>query len=179
MTRFLLPAGLFALLVAVLFIGVQRAPEKTVIPSALIGKPAPQFTLPVLGTTLQFSAESMRGRWYVLNVWGTWCPECRNEHDMLLEIARSGVVPVVGLNWKDDDAAALEWLAQLGNPYDIVAVDREGRVAIDWGVYGAPETFLVDAAGTVVHRHVGPLDAQVWSRDFLSRLPRGAVGGGS
>lgn len=179
MTRFLLPAGLFALLVAVLFIGVQRAPEKTVIPSALIGKPAPQFTLPVLGTAGQFSAESMRGRWYVLNVWGTWCPECRNEHDMLLEIARSGVLPVVGLNWKDDDAAALEWLTQLGNPYDVVAVDREGRVAIDWGVYGAPETFLVDAAGTVVHRHVGPLNAQIWNRDFLSRLPPGAAGGGS
>ncbi|NBP08354.1 MAG: DsbE family thiol:disulfide interchange protein, partial [Gammaproteobacteria bacterium] len=140
MTRFLLPAGVFALLVTVLFIGVQRAPEKTVIPSALIGKPAPAFVLPVLGRAEQFSAASMRGRWYVL--------ECRNEHETLLEIARSRALPVIGLNWKDDDAAAREWLEQLGNPYDVVAVDREGRVAIDWGVYGAPETFLVDASGT-------------------------------
>lgn len=179
MTRFLLPAGVFALLVAVLFIGIQRAPEKTVIPSALIGKSAPAFTLPVLGSDQQFYADSLRGRWYVLNVWGTWCPECRNEHDTLLEIARSRALPVVGLNWKDDDSAALDWLEQLGNPYDVVAVDREGRVAIDWGVYGAPETFLVDATGTVVYRHVGPLNLQIWSREFLGRLPRASAGGGS
>ena len=170
MTRFLLPAGVFALLVAVLFIGIQRAPEKTVIPSALIGKPAPQFTLPVLGAEAPFDAGSLRGKWYVLNVWGTWCPECRNEHEMLLEIARSEVIPVIGLNWKDEDAAALDWLAQLGNPYDVVVADRDGRVAIDWGVYGAPETFLVDPQGKVVHRHVGPLTPEVWSREFLARL---------
>lgn len=179
MNRFLLPGGIFALLVVVLFIGVQRAPDKTVIPSALIGKPAPSFTLPVLGNEQSFSSDSMRGRWYVLNVWGTWCPECRNEHDMLLEIARSAVVPVVGLNWKDDDAAAREWLVQLGDPYDVVAVDREGRVAIDWGVYGAPETFLIDPAGKVVHRHVGPLNPEVWSREFLARLPSAGQGAGS
>ena len=176
MSRFLLPAGVFVLLVAVLFVGVQRAPDKSVIPSALIGKPAPEFALPVLGSAERFEAASMRGRWYVLNVWGTWCPECRNEHEMLLEIARSEVVPVIGLNWKDDDAAALEWLARLGNPYDVVAVDHDGRVAIDWGVYGAPETFLVDAQGKVVHRHVGPLTAAVWSREFLARLPGPAAG---
>jgi len=178
-TRFLLPAGAFALLVTVLFVGVQRAPEKTVIPSALIGKPAPVFTLPVLGSDQQFAADSMRGRWYIINVWGTWCAECRNEHETLLEIAGSRVLPVIGLNWKDDDKAALEWLDQLGNPYDVVAVDREGRVAIDWGVYGAPETFLVDASGTVVYRHVGPLNPEIWSRKFLDRLPQSAGGGGS
>lgn len=171
MNRFILPAGAFVLLVAVLFIGIQRAPQKTVIPSALIGKPAPAFTLPVLGSDESFSEESLRGRWYVLNVWGTWCPECRNEHDTLLEIAQSDVLPVVGLNWKDDDAAAVEWLAQLGNPYDIIAVDRDGQVAVDWGVYGAPETFLVDAAGIVVYKHVGPLNPQIWREQFLSRLP--------
>ncbi len=176
MTRFLLPAGVFALLVAVLFIGIQRAPEKTVIPSALIGKPAPQFTLPVLGAEAPFDAASLRGKWYVLNVWGTWCPECRNEHEMLLEIARSEVIPVIGLNWKDEDAAALDWLAQLGNPYDVVVADRDGRVAIDWGVYGAPETFLVDPQGKVVHRHVGPLTPEVWSREFLARLSPVASG---
>lgn len=171
MSRFLLPAGVFALLVAVLFIGIQRAPEKTVIPSALLGKPAPAFTLPVLGADQSFDAASMRGKWYVLNVWGTWCPECRNEHETLLQIAESKVIPVIGLNWKDDDAAALDWLAQLGNPYDVVAVDRDGRIAIDWGVYGAPETFLVDAAGIVIYKHVGPLTPQIWREQFLARLP--------
>lgn len=171
MSRFLLPAGVFALLVAVLFIGIQRAPEKTVIPSALLGKPAPVFTLPVLGAEQSFDAASMRGKWYVLNVWGTWCPECRNEHETLLQIAESKVIPVIGLNWKDDDAAALDWLAQLGNPYSVVAVDRDGRIAIDWGVYGAPETFLVDAAGIVIYKHVGPLTPQIWREQFLARLP--------
>jgi len=169
--RFLLPAFFFALLVAVLYVGVQRAPQKTVIPSALIGKPAPVFTLPVLGSPGEFSESAMRGRWYLLNVWGTWCPECLNEHDMLLEIARSETLPMVGLNWKDEDSAAMSWLSQLGDPYDVVAVDRDGEVAIDWGVYGAPETFLVDPAGIVVYKHVGPLNREVWQKQFLSRLP--------
>ena len=177
MKRFLLPAFVFALLVAVLFVGVQRAPQKTVIPSALIGKPAPDFTLPILGSSEAFSESAMRGRWYLLNVWGTWCPECLNEHDMLLEIARSDVIPMVGLNWKDDDAAAMSWLSQLGDPYDVVAVDRDGQVAIDWGVYGAPETFLIDASGTVVYKHVGPLNREIWQRQFLTRFP--PAGGGS
>ncbi|MFM7395530.1 MAG: DsbE family thiol:disulfide interchange protein [Gammaproteobacteria bacterium] len=171
MKRALLPAVVFALLVVVLFIGVQRAPEKTVIPSALLGKPAPAFTLPILGSDQVFAESSMRGRWYLLNVWGTWCPECRNEHEMLLEIARSERVPLIGLNWKDDDAAAQSWLSQLGDPYAVVAVDHDGDVAIDWGVYGAPETFLVDAAGTVIYKHVGPITPEVWAREFLSRLP--------
>ena len=177
MKRFLLPAFLFALLVAVLFEGVQRAPQKTVIPSALIGKPAPDFTLPVLGSSESFSESAMRGRWYLLNVWGTWCPECLNEHGMLLEIARSDVIPMVGLNWKDDDAAAMSWLSQLGDPYVVVAVDRDGQVAIDWGVYGAPETFLIDASGIVVYKHVGPLNREIWQRQFLTRFP--SAGGGS
>lgn len=171
MKRFLLPAFFFALLVAVLYVGVQRAPQKTVIPSALIGKPAPAFALPVLGSPGEFSESAMRGRWYLLNVWGTWCPECLNEHDMLLEIARSETLPMVGLNWKDEDSAAMSWLSQLGDPYDVVAVDRDGEVAIDWGVYGAPETFLVDPAGIVVYKHVGPLNREVWQKQFLSRLP--------
>ena len=98
---------------------------------------------------------------------------------MLLEIARSDRLPMVGLNWKDDDAAALDWLQTLGNPYDVIAADREGRVAIDWGVYGAPETFLVDDRGIVVHKHVGPMTPEVCRRDFLSRLPQAPTGAGS
>jgi cytochrome c biogenesis protein CcmG/thiol:disulfide interchange protein DsbE len=169
--RFLLPAFFFALLVVILFVGIQRAPQKTIIPSALIGKSAPSFTLPVLGSTEEFSESAMRGRWYLLNVWGTWCPECLNEHEMLLEIARSEVIPMIGLNWKDEDSAAMSWLSQLGDPYDVVAVDREGEVAIDWGVYGAPETFLVDPSGIVMYKHVGPLNREIWQKQFLARLP--------
>jgi len=113
----------------------------------------------------------MRGRWYLLNVWGTWCPECLNEHEILLEIARSERVPIIGLNWKDDAVAAQSWLSQLGDPYDIVAVDRDGEVAIEWGVYGAPETFLIDAMGKVIYKHVGPMTREIWQREFVARLP--------
>lgn len=178
MNRFLLPAGLFVLLVAVLFIGIQRAPGKSVIPSALIGKPAPAFRAARLGAEGVFDPASLRGRWWVMNVWGTWCPECRHEHEVLLDIARSKAVTLVGLNWKDDDRAALDWLAELGNPYDQVAIDRDSRIAIDWGVYGAPETFLIDDRGVIVHRHVGAMTPEVWARDFLARLPKpsGAAG---
>ncbi len=173
MIRFVVPAVVFALLVVVLAIGLQRAPEKNVIPSALIGRPAPRFVLPELGAPQRrFDSAAMAGRWWLLNVWGTWCVECRAEHDMLLAVRRSGLAPVIGLNWKDDEAMATRWLAELGNPYEHVAVDAEGRVAIDWGVYGAPETFLIDPGGRVVYRHVGPLTDAVWEREFRSRLPR-------
>ena len=133
MSRFLLPLGVFAALVLVLAIGVQRAPEKSVIQSALLGKPAPDFVAPVLGSPdgARFEAKSMRGRWYLLNVWGTWCAECRNEHATLLQIKAAGKAPIIGLDWKDQPQDALQWLQQLGNPYDIVAEDRDGRIAID------------------------------------------------
>ena len=175
MNRFLLPMAAFALLVVVLAIGIVRAPEKSVIESVLLGKPAPEFVLPQLASDTPFDSRSLRGRWHLLNVWGTWCAECRAEHAMLLEIARSGRVPLVGLNWKDEDNLAVQWLKDLGNPYQHVPLDREGRVAIDWGVYGAPETFLVDADGKVVYKHVGPMTPEVWQRQFLARLPPPAV----
>lgn len=175
MNRFLIPMAAFALLVVVLAIGINRAPEKSVIASALLDKPAPEFVLPQLGDAPSFDSRTMRGRWYLLNVWGTWCVECRAEHEMLLEIARSGRAPLVGLNWKDEDQLAIQWLQDLGNPYEHVALDREGRVAIDFGVYGAPETFLIDPAGTVVYKHVGPLTPEVWQRQFLARLPAPAA----
>jgi cytochrome c biogenesis protein CcmG/thiol:disulfide interchange protein DsbE len=173
--RFLLPLGAFALLVIVLGVGIYHSPEKGIIPSPLIGKPAPQFQVPNLteGDKAVGSA-ALRGRWYLLNVWGTWCYECRAEHEELLAIKRSNAVPIIGLDWKDEDARALDWLAQLGNPYQAVGVDRDGRVAIDWGVYGAPETFLVDPRGTVVHKHVGALTPEIWAREFLTHLPRAA-----
>jgi len=177
MNRFALPVGVFGLLVVVLAIGIKHSPDKGTIMSPLLGKPAPQFSLPNLTDPARVvSSAGLKGRWYLFNVWGTWCGECRAEHEMLLEVRRAAVVPLVGLDWKDDDAQALSWLAQLGNPYDVVAVDRSGRTAIDWGVYGAPETFLVNPQGIVVFKHVGALTPDVWTRDILPRLaPRAAA----
>jgi cytochrome c biogenesis protein CcmG/thiol:disulfide interchange protein DsbE len=111
--------------------------------------------------------KSFHGRWTLLNVWGTWCVECRAEHPVLLDIQREGKVQIIGLDYKDEDAAALEWLDRLGNPYAAVAADREGRAAIDYGVYGAPETFLVDPQGIIVHKQVGPVSAAMWRSDFV------------
>ena len=177
MNRFALPVGVFGLLVVVLAIGIKHSPDKGTIMSPLLGKPAPQFSLPNLTDPARVvSSAGLKGRWYLFNVWGTWCGECRAEHEMLLEVRRAAVVTLVGLDWKDDDAQALSWLAQLGNPYDVVAVDRSGRTAIDWGVYGAPETFLVNPQGIVVFKHVGALTPDVWTRDILPRLaPRAAA----
>jgi cytochrome c biogenesis protein CcmG/thiol:disulfide interchange protein DsbE len=171
MNRFILPLGAFGLLLVVLVVGLVHAPEKGIIVSPLLGKPAPQFSLPSLldaGNPLQ--AQSLRGHWTLVNVWGTWCVECRAEHETLLGIKAQGRVPIYGIDWKDDDAQARAWLTELGNPYDRIGADREGRVAIDWGVYGAPESFLVNPEGTVVHKHVGALTPEIWQREFLSRL---------
>jgi cytochrome c biogenesis protein CcmG, thiol:disulfide interchange protein DsbE len=171
MTRFLVPLAAFGLLVVVLAIGIRHAPEKGVIASPLIGRPAPQFSLPELGNSARLvSSGDFKGKWYLFNVWGTWCYECRAEHEMLLEVQRSAVLPLVGLDWKDDDGEARTWLTQLGNPYAVVAVDHSGRTAIDWGVYAAPETFLVDPRGIVVYKVTGALTREVWTRDILPRV---------
>ena len=162
----------FLALATVLYVGVRHSPNKSTMVSALLGKPAPEFELPVLGQQRTFSSRELAGRPWVLNVWGTWCVECRVEHDTLLAIAREAQVPLVGLNWKDDDAEAQQWLAALGDPYSVVAVDKEGRTAIDFGVYGAPETFFIDATGLVQYRHVGAMTPEVWQREFAARLPQ-------
>jgi cytochrome c biogenesis protein CcmG/thiol:disulfide interchange protein DsbE len=171
MNRYFVPLGVFALLAVVLAIGIRHAPEKGIIASPLLGKPAPQFSLPELSQpTHQVRSADLKGRWYLFNVWGTWCGECRAEHETLLQVQRTGVVPLIGLDWKDDERDARAWLAQLGNPYQAVAVDASGRVAIDWGVYGAPETFLVDPRGIVVYKHVGALTEKIWSHEILPRV---------
>ncbi len=176
MNRFLIPGIVFLVLAAVLLVAVQGSSNKSTQQSALLGKPAPDFDLPALGDEgTRVTRAQLAGRPWVLNVWGTWCVECRVEHDALMAIARQGALPIIGLNWKDDDAAAKQWLVQLGNPYTAIAVDRDGRVAIDFGVYGAPETFFIDERGIVQYRHVGAMTADVWQREFLSRLPRGVL----
>ena len=177
MSRFLLPLALFVLLAVVLAIGIRHAPEKGVIASPLLGRPAPQFALPNLTDPAhEVRSADLRGHWYLFNVWGTWCGQCREEHETLLEVHRAGIVPIVGLDWKDDDAQARSWLTQLGNPYQAVAVDRSGRIAIDWGVYGAPETFLVNPQGIVVYKHVGALTPDTWTHEILPRVSALAAG---
>jgi len=167
--KFVLPLLLFVLLGLALFRGLSLDPRE--VPSPLIGKPAPEFTLPSLqDASYPVSSGELLGQPWVLNVWGTWCGGCRQEHDILLAIAAQKTVPIVGLNWKDDNAAAQQWLSQLGNPYAVVAEDREGRVAIDWGVYGAPETFLIGPDGVVLYKHIAPMTMEVWNEQFLPRI---------
>ena len=169
MWKFIVPFGLFALLGVFLYIGLHRDPSY--VPSPLIGKPAPEFTLPSLqDPAYPVSTKDLSGRPWVLNVWGTWCAGCRQEHPVLLQIARQTSVPIIGLDWKDDATEAQRWLAELGNPYAAVAFDSEGRTAIDWGVYGAPETFLIGADGKVLYKHIAPMTLEVWAREFEPRI---------
>jgi cytochrome c biogenesis protein CcmG, thiol:disulfide interchange protein DsbE len=164
--RYLIPLVLFLVLVVFLAIGLTRDPSE--LPSALINKPAPTFRLPQLKDPAQtFSAEDMRGKVWVMNVWASWCVACRDEHQYLGRYAESGAVPIYGLNYKDKPEDALAWLDELGDPYVLSAVDLEGRVAIDYGVYGAPETYLIDKSGTIRHKHVGPVTPDVWNKEFL------------
>lgn len=168
--RYLVPAFAFAVLVGFFVVGLKRDPGA--IPSPLIGLPAPAFSLESLGDpSLKIAPTDFSGQAWLLNVWATWCVGCRQEHETLLSIARENRLPIMGLNWRDDRALAMRWLSELGNPYVSVAYDPEGRTAIDWGVYGAPETFLMDPQGRVIWKHIGPLTMEDWERDFLPRLP--------
>jgi cytochrome c biogenesis protein CcmG/thiol:disulfide interchange protein DsbE len=173
--RFIWPLAAFALLVVVLAIGLRHAPEKGVIKSPLIGKPAPKFEIPnLLDGSATIASRELLGGWHVVNVWGTWCGECRVEHGQLLAIHQEGRVPIIGIDWKDDDAQARSYLESLGNPYDRVGTDHEGDVAINWGVYGAPESFLVDPQGTIVDKHIGALTAEKWQEWRRAYVDRGS-----
>ncbi len=163
MLRFTLPVVLFLILVIVLALGLSKDPS--LVPSPLVGKPAPEFSLPRLRTPDQnLSLAELRGSVSLLNVWATWCAGCRQEHDMLLEIAATGIVSIYGLNWKDNRKDALRWLRVLGDPYIANAVDDQGEVCIDYGVYGAPETFVLAPDGRVAYKHVGPITREIWEQ---------------
>ncbi|MEL6300388.1 MAG: DsbE family thiol:disulfide interchange protein [Pseudomonadota bacterium] len=165
--RFVLPLALFAVLCGFLVMGIGEDPTR--IPSPLLDRPVPGFDLQTLSEPpVAVNATDLQGEPALLNVWGSWCVNCRREHDFLMRISRE--IPVFGLNWNDEPQAARQWLQDLGDPYRFSAFDAEGRVAIDLGVYGAPETFLLDGNGTIVHKHVGELNAEVWARDFEPRL---------
>jgi cytochrome c biogenesis protein CcmG/thiol:disulfide interchange protein DsbE len=150
----LTPLIIFVALVAVLGIGLTLNPR--LVPSPLIGKPAPEFNLPLLFNEGRFTNKDLIGHVTLVNVWASWCFACRQEHETVKQLSRNGV-RVIGLNYKDEPDAAKNWLAKLGNPYQAIAVDHNGRIAIDWGVYGAPETFLIDKKGIIRHKVIGPL----------------------
>jgi cytochrome c biogenesis protein CcmG/thiol:disulfide interchange protein DsbE len=181
MWKFLLPFAAFVALAVLFAFGLNPRRNIQELPSPLIGKPAPAFALSdVLDADRQVTSASLKGQVYVLNAWGTWCYACREEHESLLAISHQRVVPIIGLDYMDDRAKAKRWLEQLGNPYQAVAFDPDSRIAIDWGVYGAPETFLVDAKGNVVYKFISPLTEDVWQHEFLPRIAAlRAAGGGA
>ena len=163
MTRYVLPLIIFIVLVVFLAIGLGRDPSE--VPSPLINKPAPAFQLAQLrDPSKTFSAGEMRGKVWLLNVWASWCLACREEHSLLLELSKSNAAPIYGFNYKDRREDAMLWLNELGDPYVLSVSDLDGRIAIDYGVYGAPETFLIDGDGIIRFKHVGPLTREVWDK---------------
>lgn len=169
--RLFIPLVLFVGLGALLGVGLKLKPRE--VPSPFIDKPAPAFRLPQLSEAkADFDPAQMKGQVWLLNVWASWCAPCREEHPLLVDAARANAVPVVGLNYKDDPRAADEWLRKLGDPYQAIAVDRDGRVSIDYGVYGVPETFVIDREGVVRLKHIGPLTPEVWQRQVWPLVQR-------
>jgi cytochrome c biogenesis protein CcmG/thiol:disulfide interchange protein DsbE len=171
MWKFLLPMAAFVALIVLFVFGLDPKRDIHALPSPLIGKPAPEFALTdVLDASRSVSNATFKGQVYVLNVWASWCLPCRQEHQALLAISQQHVVPIIGLDYMDEREKAKQWLEQLGNPYSAVAYDTDGRTAIDWGVYGAPETYLVDSQGRVIFKFISPMTQEVWEKEFLPRI---------
>jgi cytochrome c biogenesis protein CcmG/thiol:disulfide interchange protein DsbE len=175
-----LPLAAFLALAALLLAGVlmNSGKDTTAIASPLIGKPVPAFSLPVLGQSgKQIGNADLLGKPYLLNVWGSWCVNCRDEHPLLSELARSGRIRLVGYNYKDAPEEAQRWLQTFGNPYEVVVADEEGRVALDFGIYGAPETYLVDAQGVIRWKHVGPITPELLQGELEAQMAKAGVPG--
>ena len=171
MKRFLLPLVIFLVMVGFLFIGLNLDPRE--VPSPLVGKPAPQFSLPRLDNPEQvFSPKDMLGKVWLFNVWASWCGACRDEHQILVELSKSGIVPVIGMDYKDTRLEAQQWLAQGGNPYLITAVDADGRVGINYGVYGVPETYVIDKKGIIAYKQIGPVTYESLRNKILPLVKR-------
>jgi cytochrome c biogenesis protein CcmG/thiol:disulfide interchange protein DsbE len=174
--RFLVPLGVFAALVVVLIVGLNHSHYVGVLQSPLVGRQMPDWDLPVLtDPAKKLGSRELKGQWYVLNYWGAWCYACRAEHATLLQMQREARVQIIGVDWvagnADEGSAALEFLSRLGNPYTQVVTDRDGRTAIDLGVAGAPESFLVNPQGVIVYKEPGVVTPEIWRREFLTRLP--------
>lgn len=175
MNRYLLPLGVFAALVILLAAGLTLNPRE--VPSPLIGKPAPQFRLPQLHQPGQtFAPAELKGKVWILNVWASWCAACRDEHPVLTDLANSRIVPVYGLNYKDKRDEAIAWLKRYGDPYDASIFDADGRVGIDYGVYGVPETYVIDKQGVIRYKRIGPVTPEIVQKKIaplIAELNRG------
>lgn len=166
-----IPIALFLVLLGFLAVGLNKDPHS--IPSPLIDKPAPAFRVSQLDDAgKSFSPEAMRGKVWMLNVWASWCVSCREEHPVLVAFSRTNTVPLVGLDYKDQPADANRWLAQFGNPYSLVAVDADGRVGIDYGVYGVPETYVIDRNGVIRFKQIGPVTQEVLDQTILPLIKK-------
>ena len=175
MNRFLLPLGIFVVLVLLLGVGLSLNPRE--VPSPLIGKPAPAFELPLLHHPERtFSPKQVQGKVWVLNVWASWCAPCREEHPVITALAQSGIAPVYGLNYKDPRDQAIAWLKRYGDAYQLSVSDIDGRVGIDYGVYGVPETYVIDKQGTIRYKRVGQVTPQLGKEriaPLIAELNRG------
>lgn len=166
MKRFLLPFAIFAVVVGFLAVGLTLNPRE--VPSPLVGRSVPDFSLPQLHEPDKaFSPKEMRGHVWLFNVWASWCSGCQEEHPVLMKLAKEGEVPIYGMDYKDRRDEALTWLRRHGNPYPITAVDESGRVGIDYGVYGVPETYVIDKAGVIRYKQIGPVDADTLQQKIL------------
>ncbi len=158
--RFLIPLAAFAVLTGFLMKGLWMDPHT--VPSPLIGKPAPAFRLTQVADPARIvSRDEMLGKVWLLNVWASWCVSCRDEHPVLVDFSKTGIVPIYGLDYKDTRVEALKWLDQFGNPYDVSLFDPDGRVGIDYGVYGVPETYVIDKTGTIRYKQIGPITPEI------------------
>jgi len=169
--RFVIPLGIFLVLVAFFAVGLTRDPRE--VPSPFIGKPAPAFKLAQLHEADRvFTPEDMKGKVWLLNVWASWCVSCRVEHPLLVEMSKKNVVPIVGLNYKDRREDGVAWLTKFGNPYSLSAYDVDGRVGIDYGVYGVPETFVIDKMGVIRYKQIGPITQEALDATILPLIKK-------
>jgi len=166
MIRYLIPLIVFLSLIVLFVVGLQYDPR--LVPSPLIDKPAPTFVLPQLKNPQQsLASNDLKGDVVMLNVWASWCVACRQEHPLLMQLANSGKINIIGLNYKDTREDAMRWLEQYGDPYLVSAFDQQGRVGIDYGVYGVPETYIIDKNGIIRYKHIGPINADVLKSTIL------------
>lgn len=171
MKRFLLPLLIFLTVVGFLAVGLNLDPRE--VPSPLVGKPAPMFSLPRLDNPEKtISTKDMLGKVWLFNVWASWCGACRDEHPVLVNLSKSGSVPIYGMNYKDTRPEAQQWLEEGGNPYIASAMDADGRVGIDYGVYGVPETYVIDKAGVIAYKQIGPVTEEVLRNKILPLVKR-------
>lgn len=168
---YLLPLGFFLWLAVHFALGLKKDPS--LIPSALVDKPVPAFSLPALyDDTPGLSEKDFKGRVVILNIFASWCVPCRAEHPLWMQIKKEKVLPIHGIAWKDKKSNAKDWLKQLGDPYDLIGHDPQNQAGIEWGVYGVPETYIIDWAGRIRYKHVGPLLPEIWKKDLLPVVQR-------